>query len=715
MAPLQLPKAQFSFNGIKHASSASPISLSKKTRASQKTLPLMEKKKTHRPINKASRSISQLINENPWSSQLELSLMPFASILSLDTITRVLYTIKTPSKALLFFKWVHSRGCELDANTYFRMLEILGRTGNLNSAKNLILSMPKNGLYYEDRFFNSLMRGYGRAGMIQEAIKVIRMMKEFRVAPSVLTYNNLFGILLRRGRTNMVKKLYEDMGREGISPDVYTFNILIRGFCMNSMVDESFWLFNDMVCHGCVPDMVTYNTLLDGLCRAGKVDNARKLFDGLLRKGDALVPNVVTYTTLIRGYCEKRLIGEAMKVYEEMVNGGVKPNNVTYNTLIQGLSEAQKLDKINEILKEIMHSAEFRPDTCTFNTLMNAHCNADRLEDALAIFSKFSEIKVEADSATYSVLIRNLCLRDRFEEAAELLDDLVDGGVLLKPGGCIPLVAGYKHILEYLCKNRKTEKAEIAFRQLHKRGTQDPFSFQILILGHCREGNPKNGFNLLVLMLRRDFVPDVETYLALLKGFIEMRDPIFALKTLERMLRSRHVPQTSIFFSIIDMLMRDDKVREAADTIKMMLERGIRQNINVSTNLVEALFDGGLSDDAFEILQLLYENDYLVKMERLLSFLCEEKRFLEAKQLSLFSLEKHGDLDIGPYSRVIRGLCKTKRTKDAFSLYYEMVERGRQPDEGCLRELMAALNSEGRLKEAEFVAKLTSRSRKDEQ
>lgn len=396
------------------------------------------------------------------------------------------------------------------------------------------------------------------------------------------------------------------------------------------------------------------------------------------------------------------MVNDALKVFDEMVDRGVRPNSITFNTLVQGLCDARELDKIKEILQG---NGEFRPDRCTFNTLMTAHCNAGKLDDALKMFEKMPELKVEPDSATYSILIRCLCESGDFDRAEELFDELAEKGILQRREGCVPLVAAYNPIFEYLCARGKTEKAERVFRQLIKRGTQDPTAFKTLILGRCKEGALQKGYELLVLMLRRDFVPDVETYDSLIEGFLHKGEAVFAHKTLEKMLKSHHLPKTSTFHSILSAVTSSGCAGEAASLITVMLERRIRQNINLSTDTVITLFKSGNKDSAFEVLRSLYDNGYTVKMEKLVDFLCGKRKFSEARDLLLFCLEKHGNLDIGIYSTVITGLCEIHRASEAFSLFYELTEKGGQLDLSCLTDLKNALEADGRSKEADFVSK----------
>lgn len=662
-----------------------------------------------KPKPKKARAMARLINSKPWSNDLQTSLSP---LLSKTILLQTLRLITTPTKAFQFFNWVQEMGFSHTAQSYFMMLEIMGRHRNLNAARNFLFSIEKRSdgaVKLEDRFFNSLIRSYGQAGLFQESIKLFSMMKSLGVSPSVVSFNSLLSVLLKRGRTNMAKSVYDEMLiTYGVTPDTFTFNILIRGFCMNSMVDEGFRFFKEMSRFKCEPDVVTYNTLVDGLCKAGKVSIAHNLVKGMRKRSMDLNPNVVTYTTLIRGYCMKQEIDEALVVLEEMDSQGLKPNIVTYNILIKGLCEAGKLDKIKEILEGMMGAGGFTPDTSTFNTLIHAHCSAGNLDEALKVFAKMFELHVQPDSATYSVLIRSLCQIGDYGRAEELYDDLSEKDILLSDVGCKPLVAAYNPMFEYFCGNGKTNKAERVFRQLMKRGTQDPPSYKTLIMGHCMEGTYEAGYELLVWMLRRDFVPDVEIYESLIDGFLQKEKPLLAQQTLEKMLKSSHLPKTSTFHSILAELLEKGCAHESASFIMLMLERKIRQNINLSTKCIMLLCGSGLRDKAFQIVGLIYENGYSVKMEELVGFLCQSRKLLEAREMLLFTLDKHQSIDANMCNTVILGLCKTNKLSEAFGLYYDLVEKGVHQKLTCLYDLKTALDAGGRSREALFVSKRMS-------
>ncbi|XP_004510607.1 pentatricopeptide repeat-containing protein At1g02060, chloroplastic [Cicer arietinum] len=676
----------------------------------QQQLVQTEKPKT-RNASKTAKTIVNLINFKPWSNGL---LSSFTNSLSKTTVLQTLRHIKFPSKAFHFFNWVHENGFSHNSQSYFIMLEILGREKNLNVARNFLFSIEKrsNGeVKLEDRFFNSLIRSYGEAGLFKESIKLFQTMKSIGVSPSVITFNSVLLILLRRGRTNMAKEVFDEMlSTYGVTPDTYTYNILIRGFCKNSMVDEGFHFFKEMTSFNCDPDVVTYNTLVDGLCRAGKIKTAHNLVNGMSKKCGGLSPDVVTYTTLIRGYCMKQEVNEALVILEEMNGRGLKPNIVTYNTLIKGLCEAQKWDKMKDILEQMKGDSGAIPDACTFNTLINSHCCAGNLDEAFKVFENMKKLQVSADSASYSVLIRSLCQIGNYDKAEMLFDELFENEILLRSSGPKPLAASYKRIFQYLCEHGKTKKAERVLRQLMKRGTQDPLSYKTVILGHCKEGAFENGYELLIWMLRRDFLPDIDIYDYLIDGFLQKDKPLLAMEALEKMVKSSYQPKTSTWHSVLARLLEKDCVHESASVLVAMLEKNIRQNINLSTKCLQLLFDRGLQDRAFKINELIYKNGYCVKMDEVVQFLCKRGRASEACKMLLFSLKNNHKFDIDLCNTVILDLCKINKASEAFSLCYELVEKGLNHDLICINDLVAALEAGGRTAEAAFISKRIPRT-----
>jgi hypothetical protein len=92
-------------------------------------------------------------------------------------------------------------------------------------------------------------------------------------------------------------------------------------------------------------------------------------------------------------------------------------------------------------------------------------------------------------------------------------------------------------------------------------------------------------------------------------------------------------------------------------------------------------------------------------MDEVVQFLCNKRRALEACKLLLFSLKNNENIDIDLCNIVvILDLCKLNKASEAFSLCYELVDKGLHQDLICLN-LVAALETEGRTEEAAFISK----------
>ena len=443
--------------------------------------------------------------------------------------------------------------------------------------------------------------------------------------------------------------------------------------------------------------------------------SARKMFDGMRASGQGgkadAFPNVVSYTTMIRAYCAKRLADEALSLFKMMVADGVPPNRITYNTMVQGFCEAGRM----ELVKEVFGMDSFKPDTCTFNTLMAAHCREGRIEDAMKVFDQMMELRVRRDSASYSMVIRALCENGEFGRVEELVDNLLEKEVLKKKGGGVPLIAAYNPVFKYFCENGKAKKARVLFGQLlDRRSKVDFLAFKTLILGHCKEGDFEEGYQLVLSMLKRDLMPDTDCYIAVIDGFMQKGRMKSAWEALHRMLNSGLRPSTSTFHSVLlGLLKKDGCAKEAGDLIEIMLERKIRQNVDLSTNLIGVLLNSDLNDRAYKITKRLYDNGYYIKMEKLIAALCQDKKFIDAAEFTLFSLQKHHELGVEVHSLVLDGLCSDGRASEAFRLFYELIENRSTSAVAAPRSLVLlhhALEEAGKVKEADFVAKQMRRA-----
>ncbi|KAG1359759.1 putative pentatricopeptide repeat-containing protein [Cocos nucifera] len=287
---------------------------------------------------KLEDTICYMMARRPWTTHLQNSIQSLSPTFDRDLVLAVLRGAHHPDHALRFFRWVERTGFRHDTATYGEIVSILTRNSMLNHARCLILDdMPKRLVDRDEDMIATLIAGYGRTGIPQEAVKIFRRMPELGVTRTVRSYDALFKAILRSGRVMMAKRVFNSMIRDGVAPAASTYNTLIWGFCLSVKMETAKRFFADMKERGIAPELVTYNTLLGGLVRAKQMDDAEKVFEEMSTVG--LAPNSISYNIMIKGYVSVGKVDDGLRLFGEMSAKGLRPSEKTFAALMPGLCD----------------------------------------------------------------------------------------------------------------------------------------------------------------------------------------------------------------------------------------------------------------------------------------------------------------------------------------------------------------------------------------
>ena len=136
----------------------------------------------------------------------------------------------------------------------------------------------------------------------EEGRRVMNLMKERRMKPTVFCYNALtVGYVRRderRGGADVegATEAYEEMRREGIAPDLITFHILLHGLSKRrgrGDVEIGIGLYREMKEVGITPDVLCFNMMMTTCIGGGDVESAKRMYGEMRRWG--LEPDVVVF------------------------------------------------------------------------------------------------------------------------------------------------------------------------------------------------------------------------------------------------------------------------------------------------------------------------------------------------------------------------------------------------------------------------------------
>ncbi|XVE78839.1 hypothetical protein DITRI_Ditri14bG0010400 [Diplodiscus trichospermus] len=152
--------------------------------------------------------------------------------------------------------------------------------------------------------FNSVVNGYSKAGDMDKAKEVIKLMED-----------------------------------RGLKPDVYTYTVVMSGYANGGQMDEACQVLSEAKEKHTKLSPVTYHTLVRGYCKIEEFDKALKLLNEM--KDFGVRPHVDEYNKLIQSLCLKALDWQtAEKLLDEMKENGLYLNGITRG-LIKAVKELE--------------------------------------------------------------------------------------------------------------------------------------------------------------------------------------------------------------------------------------------------------------------------------------------------------------------------------------------------------------------------------------
>nr|CAD1820863.1 unnamed protein product [Ananas comosus var. bracteatus] len=657
--------------------------------------------------DRLDETICYMMARRPWTTRLQNSIRSLCPHLDRDVVVGVLRGARHPSHALRFFRWVEKTGFRHDQSTYAEMVSILARASMLNHARCLILDdMPKRLVSPDEPMLAALLDAYGRSRIPQEVVKLFRRMPDLSVPRTVRSYDAFFKAILRSGRVLMAKRVFNSMLRDGIAPHLSTYHALLWGFCLSAKMDTAARFFADMKERGIAPDPVAYNTLLNGWVRAKKMDDADKVFAEMARTD--CPPNSISYNIMIKGYVSVGRVDDALRLFGEMAAKGLRPSEKTFAALMPGLcDDTSRTAEARKALDEMAERRLTPKDKSIFFRLVSTLCKSGDLDGAVEAHKKSGQFKhVVVDPMQYSVLIESLCKGGNYSSAVQTLDELLEKGTLSDPQTPALGASAYNPMIEHLCGNGETKKAETFFRQLMKKGVDDTVAFNNLIRGHAKEGVPESAMEILSIMTRRGVATEAESYALLVDSFLKKGEPADARSALDSMMEQGHMPSPSLFRSVMVALFDDGRVQTASRVMKSMIEKGVKENMDMVHKILEALFMRGHVEEALGRINLMLNNECFPDFDKLLVTLCDSGKAMEAQKLADFGLERDCDISFSSYDRVLDALYVEGKTLPAYSILCKIKAKGGVVDQKGCEALIKSLNAEGNTKQADILSRV---------
>ncbi|KAL1217779.1 Pentatricopeptide repeat-containing protein [Cardamine amara subsp. amara] len=228
--------------------------------------------------------------------------------------------------------------------------------------------------------------------------------------PGVVLWNSMIRGYTRAGFHREALQFFGYMSKEkGMNPDKYTFTFALKA-CAGAMDFEEGLRIHDLIAEmGFESDVYIGTALVEMYSKAGDLISARQVFDKMS------VKDIVTWNTMVSGLAQNGSPGEALRLFRDMHLSCVDIDHVSFCNLIPAVSKLGKND-VCRCLHGLMIKKGF---TSGFSSgLIDMYCKCADLYSAECVFKEV----LSKDDSLWGTMMAAYAHNGFFEEVLKLFD-----------------------------------------------------------------------------------------------------------------------------------------------------------------------------------------------------------------------------------------------------------------------------------------------------
>ncbi|CAN6897611.1 unnamed protein product [Brassica oleracea] len=386
-------------------------------------------------------ALDDAVKENRWQSALKIfSLLrkqhwyePRCK--TYTKLFKLLGNCKQPEQASLLFELLLSEGLKPTIDVYTSLISVYGKCSLLEKAFATLEYMKSASDCTPDVFtFTVLISCCCKLARFDLVNRVLLEMSYLGVRCSTVTYNTILDGYGKAGMFEEMENVLADMIEDGDSlPDVFTLNSIIGSYGNGGNIKKMESWYNRFQLMGVEPDITTFNVLILSFGKAGMYKKMSSVMDYMEKR--FFSPTVVTYNIVIETFGKAGRIEKMEDVFRKMKYRGVKPNSITYCSLVDAYSKAGLVGKIDSVLRQVVNS-DVVLDTVFFNCIINAYGEAGDLATMKELYIQMEERKCKPDKITFATMVKTYAAHGIFDAVRELEKQMIStcesSGILLK-------------------------------------------------------------------------------------------------------------------------------------------------------------------------------------------------------------------------------------------------------------------------------------------
>ncbi|KAI5660108.1 hypothetical protein M9H77_28901 [Catharanthus roseus] len=337
-----------------------------------------------------------------------------------------------------------------EANVFVQsaLVDMYAKCGDLDNAKQAIDRMEVD----TAASWNSLMVGYVRNGLEDEALFLFKVMHQRTMGLDEFTYPSVLNCLTSKQNVKIGKSVHCLVIKSGFQgfklicnalvdmyakqgdlysafevfnnmpdKDVISWTSAVTGYAHNGFHEEALEFFCKMRISGIEPDQIVTSSILSSCSELALLELGQQLHASSLKSGLGLFLSV--NNSLLAMYAKCGCLKEANRVFNSMPIRNV----MTWTALIVGCAQNGKGKESLQLYDEMIQSGT-KPDFITFIGLLFACSHAGLVEQGRLYFESMVNVYgITPGPDHYASMIYLLGRSGKMQEAEKLLDEMLVG------------------------------------------------------------------------------------------------------------------------------------------------------------------------------------------------------------------------------------------------------------------------------------------------
>ncbi|XP_019447172.1 PREDICTED: pentatricopeptide repeat-containing protein At2g22410, mitochondrial [Lupinus angustifolius] len=407
--------------------------------------------------------------------------------------------------------------------------------------------------------WNSIITGFVRRGLVNEAVKLYREMEAEKVKPDEITMIGVVSSCSQLQDLNLGREFHRYIEEHGIELTVPLTNALMDMYVKCGDLLAARFLFDNMA----QKSLVSWTTMVLGYSRFGFLDVARELLFKIPEK------SVVPWNAIISGCVHAKQSKEALNLFHEMQINSIEPDKVTMVNCLCACSQLGALD-VGIWIHHYIEKHNLSLDVAMGTALVDMYAKCGNIAKAVQVFEEIPQ----RNCLTWTSIICGLALHGNARDALSYFSKMINIGL-------IPDEITFLGVLSACCHGGLVEEGRKYFSQMSSKFNISPklkhYSCMVDLLG--RAGHLEEAEDLIKNI---PMAPDAAVLGALFFACRVHGNVLIGERTAFKLLEVD--PQDSGNYVLLASMYSEAKMwKEARSARKMMEDRGVEKTPGCSS------------------------------------------------------------------------------------------------------------------------------------